>query len=83
MFAVRQVCGGYLAKRKDVFWAFICLEKGCDRIDSETLRGVRCLYGVGKTLLKAVMSFYVGSRACVSAWFPVIVERDGESFMTP
>ena len=27
VFAVRQVCKKYLADGKDVFWAFMCLEK--------------------------------------------------------
>ena len=31
VFAVRQVCEKYLANGKDVFWAFINLEKAYDR----------------------------------------------------
>jgi len=37
VFALRQVCKKYLAKRKDVFRAFMDLEKACDRIDRERL----------------------------------------------
>ena len=33
MFAVRQVCEKYLANGKDVFWAFMDLEKAYDTID--------------------------------------------------
>ena len=33
VFAVRQVCEKYLANRKDVFWAFMDLEKAYDIIN--------------------------------------------------
>ena len=33
VFAARQVCEKYLANGKDVFWAFINLEKAHDTID--------------------------------------------------
>ena len=33
MFAVRQVCEKYVANGKDVFWAFVDLEKAYDTID--------------------------------------------------
>ena len=33
VFSVRQVCEKYLANRKDVFWAFMDLEKAYDTID--------------------------------------------------
>ena len=33
VFAVRQVCGKYLANGKDVFWEFMDLEKACDMIN--------------------------------------------------
>ena len=33
VFAVRQVCEKYLANGKDVFWAFMDLEKAYDTID--------------------------------------------------
>ena len=33
VFSARQVCGKYLANGKDVFWAFIDLEKAYDTID--------------------------------------------------
>ncbi len=55
----------YLAKHKDVFWAFMDLEKACDRIDKDGLWTVLRLYGLGSRLLKGVTSFYVNSRACV------------------
>ena len=79
VFAVRQVCEKYLAKGKDVFFAFMDLEKAYDRVDRKAMWDVLRLYGVGGKLLRAVQSFYVNSRACVrvgsevSDWFPVKV----------
>ena len=76
--AVRQVCETYLANGKDVFWAFMDLEKAIDTIDRHGMWQMLRVYGVGGKLLKAVKSFYVG-RACVrvgndvSEWFPVNV----------
>ena len=37
IFAFRQVCEKYLAKGKDVFWAFMDLEKAYDRVDRDAL----------------------------------------------
>ena len=79
VFVVRQVCEKYLEKGKDVFWAFMDLEKAYDRVDREAMWDVLRLYGIGGKLLRAMQSFYVDSRACVrvgnevSDWFPVKV----------
>ena len=58
VFAVRQVCEKYLANGKDVFWAFMDLEKVYDKIDRhgmwQMLRGC----GVRGKLLKAVQLLY-------------------------
>ena len=35
VFGVRQVCEKYLANGKDVFWAFMNLEKAYDTIDRQ------------------------------------------------
>jgi hypothetical protein len=56
VFAVRQVVEKYLEKGKDVFWAFMDLEKAYDRIDRKALWKVLRLYGVGGRLLNAVKS---------------------------
>ena len=78
MLAVRQVCEKYLANGKDVFLAFIDLEKAYDTIDRHGMWQILRVYGVGGKLLKAVPSFYI-DRACVrggndvSEWFPVNV----------
>ena len=52
-------------KWKDVFWAFVYLEKA---YDTNYLHGkwqMLSVYGVGGKLLKAEQSFYVDSMACV------------------
>ena len=79
VFVVRQVCEKYIANAKNVFWAFMDLEKAYDRIDRKAVWEVLRLYGVGGKLLNAVKSFYEDSKACVrvgsevSEWFPVNV----------
>lgn len=79
IFAVRRMCEKFLAKDKEVCWAFMDLEKAYDRIDREALWQVLRIYGVGGRLLRGVQSFYIDSRAYVrvgnemSEWFPVVV----------
>ena len=79
VFAVRQVCDKYLANGKNVFWAFMDLEKASDTIDRYGMWQMLRVYGVERKLLKAVQSFYVDRREClrvgndVSEWFPVNV----------
>ncbi len=48
-----------------MFWAFMDLEKAYDRVDREALWSVLQMYGIGGRLMRAVKSFYEGSRACV------------------
>ncbi len=57
VFAVRQVCEKYVAKGKDVYWAFMDLEKVYDRVDRDAMWQVLRLYGVVGKLWKAVKSF--------------------------
>ena len=70
VFAVRQVCEKYLANGKDVFCAFMDLEKAYDTIDRHGMWQILRVYGVGGKLLKAVQSFYVDSRGCVRVGGP-------------
>ena len=67
VFAVGQVCEKYLVNGKDVFWAFMALEKAYDTIDRQGMWQMQRLYGVGGKLLKAVQSFYLDIRR-VSGW---------------
>ena len=89
VFVVRQICEKFLEKGKDVFWAFMDLEKAYDRVDREALWNVLQVYGIGGSLLKAVRSFYMSSRACVrvgngvSDWFEVKVGLRQGCVMSP
>ena len=82
--AVRQVCEKYLANGKDLFWAFMDLEKAYDTVDRHGM-----WHGVRGKLLKAEQSFYVDSMAYivvgndVSEWFPVNVGLRQGSVMSP
>ena len=52
VFAVRQVCEKYLANGKDVFWAFMDLEKASDTIDRlgmwQMLRDAKSVWSLRK-----------------------------------
>ena len=64
---------------KEVYMAFMDLEKAYDIIDRNALWQVLKIYGVGINLLKALQIFYCESRAFVtgeygvSYWFDVNV----------
>ena len=62
VFIVRQICEKYLGKGKDVYFAFLDLEKGYDR---DAMWNVLRLNGIGGRLLRGVKSLYVGSKAYV------------------
>ena len=66
IFIVRQICEKYLGKGKDMYFAFLDLEKVCDRVDRDAIWNVLRLCGIGGRLLRGVKSLYVGSKACVS-----------------
>ena len=89
MFAVRLVWDKYPANGKDVFWAFMYLEKSYDTIDRHGMWQMLRVYGVGAKFLKAVQSFYIDSRACVwvgndvNEWFPVNIGLRQVCVMSP
>ena len=86
---VRQIGEKYAAKGKDVYFAFLDLEKAYDRADREAMWKVLRIYGVGGRLLQAVESMYAGSKACVrvgsevSEWFQVKVGLRQGCVMSP
>ena len=88
-FIVRQIGEKYIAKGKDVYFAFLDLEKAYDRVDREAMWRVLKIYGIGGSLLRAVKSMYAGSKACVrvgsevSEWFPVRVGLRQGCVMSP
>ena len=60
-------CGVAVLKKKfgkgrDLFWAFMNLEKAYDSVDRDVLFQATRVYGVGGNLLKAVQSFYVDRK---------------------
>ena len=75
IFVVRQMCEKFSAKGKEVYVAFMDLEKAYDRVDRRALWQVVGLYGVGGKLLRALKSMYEDNRMCVrvggkeSEWF--------------
>ena len=79
----------YLTKGKDVYFAFLDLEKAYDRVDRDAMWDVLRLYGIGGRLLRGVKSLYMGSKACVrvgnevSEWFPVRVGLRQGCVMSP
>ena len=92
IFIVRQICEKYLGKVKNVYFAFLGLEKAYDRIDRDAMWNVLRLDGIGGKLLRGVKSLYVGSKACVACvrvgnevceWFPVRVGLRQGCMMLP
>ena len=89
IFIVRQICEKHLGEVKDVYFAFLDLEKAYDRVDRDALWNVLRLNGIGGRLLQGVKSLYVGSKACVrvgnevSEWFPVRVGLRQGCVMSP
>ena len=89
IFVVRQICEKYMAKGKDVYFAFMDLEKAYDRIDRSAMWSVLGMYGVDGKLLNAVKSLYEDSKAYVrvgnemSEWFSVGVGLRQGCVMSP
>ena len=83
MYAVRQLCKEYLANWKDVFWAFMDLEKANDTIDRHGMCQMLRVYGVGGKLLKAVQRACVRVGNDVSEWYPVNVGLRQGCVMSP
>ena len=85
MFAVQTS----LANGKDVFWAYMDLEKAYDTSYRHGMWQILRVYGVLEKLLKVVQGFYLDSRECVrvgndvSGWFPVNVGLRQGCLMSP
>ena len=58
IFIVRQICEKYLGKGKDVYLAFLDLEKAYDSVDRDAMWNVLRLNGIGGRLLQGVKSLY-------------------------
>lgn len=65
IFIVRQLQEKHLAKGRDLFFAFIDLEKAFDRVPRSVVRWALRRAGVLERTVDAVMSFYEDSRTIV------------------
>ena len=69
IFIVRQLQEKYREKKKDLYFAFIDLEKAFDRVPREVLWWAMRQLGVEEWLVQVVMSMYEGARTVVRASF--------------
>ena len=89
VFVMRQLCERFESKGKNLYAAYMDLEKAYDRIDRNAMWSVLEMYGVNDRLLTAVKSFYNNSEACVrvcrkkSDWFRVKVGLRQGCVMSP
>ena len=58
----KQECDKFLTNGKDLFWAFMDLEKVDDSIDLHDMWQMLRMYGVEGKLTKALQNFYVDSK---------------------
>ncbi|XP_069947548.1 RNA-directed DNA polymerase from mobile element jockey isoform X1 [Cherax quadricarinatus] len=75
VFTVKHISEQYLDKAKEVFVAFMDLEKVYDRVDRGAMWQMLQMYGIGGRLLKAVKSFYEDSEAQVR-----VCRKEGDYF---
>ena len=65
IFMVRQLQEKFLEKRKDLFFAFVDLEKAFDRVPREVVRWALRQLDVEEWLVQTVMTIYERARAVV------------------
>src|SRR6266446_3121588 len=65
IFIVRQLHEKYLAKKKDLWMAFVDLEKAFDRVPREVLWWALREVGVEEWLIKAIEAMYEGATTAV------------------
>ena len=65
IFVLKQICKKTKEKKKRVYVTFMDLEKAYDRVDRDAIWQVMIIYGIGRKVLKDIMSFYDEGRACV------------------
>jgi hypothetical protein len=89
IFIVRQVQEKYLAKKQEVWMAFVDLEKAFDRVPREVIWWAMRKLGVDEWLVKVVQAMYEGVTTAVklgeevSAEFPVKVGLHQGSVLSP
>ena len=65
IFMVRQLQKKFLEKRKDLFFAFVDLERAFDRVPREVVRWALRQLGVEEWLVQTVMAMYESARTVV------------------
>lgn len=65
IFCLRQAIEKLCEKDKDLYLCFIDLEKAFDRVPRQKLFEILSEYGIRGSLLEAIKSIYVGSKAAV------------------
>ena len=89
IFIARQLQEKYLAKKKDLYFAFVDLEKAFDRVPREVTRWALRQVGVEEWLVQTVMTMYEEARTVVrtpcgdSASFTVNVGVHQGSVLSP
>ena len=89
VFVIKQLSEKFVSKNREMYAAFMDLEKAYDRIDRDAMWRVLSGYGVNGKLLRAVQCVYDKSEACVrvcreeSEWFEVKVGLRQGCVMSP
>ena len=79
IFILRQVHEKYLGKHKDLYFAFVDLEKTFDRVPRKVLWGALRKVGVDEWLIRTIQAMYTNAKSSVrinsqfSSWFDVLV----------
>ena len=66
IFIMRQVQEKHQAKRKELYYAFVDLEKAFDRVSREVVRSALQKLDVDEWLIRTVMALYTGACTVVS-----------------
>ena len=81
IFIARQLQERYRGKHRDLWWAFVDLEKAFDRVPRKVVEWAMRKLGIEEWLVRAVMAMYKHVRTrirsydgSVSEWFGINVE---------
>jgi hypothetical protein len=89
IFIVRQIQEKFRAKKKNLFYAFVDLEKAYDRVPREVVKWAMRKAGVEEWIVDTVMCMYEGAKTAVrteegeSDWFDVRVGLHQGSALSP
>ena len=89
IFILRQVHEKYLGKHKDLYFAFVDLEKAFDRVPRKVLWWALRKVGVDEWLIRTIQAMYTNAKSSVringqfSSWFDVQVGVHQGSVLNP